>query len=142
VLLHADGWTYREIARRLGVNKNTVGGLIREEHERRRASREETRAAAISRYESIIRECSRRVKAFEDNAVAQNVTGLLNAKRAAQEERMDRIEGTEAPTRSESKNEVRHNINPESMSTEHLDAFADIVRTNPDVFPEWQGLLD
>ena len=136
VLLHADGKTYRQIARELGVNKDTVGPLLKEEYARRRAGRQEARATAIARYESIIRECSRRVKAFADNSSAQNVSGLLAQKRAAQE-RIDKITGAEAPIKTEHERRV---LDLSKLPDKDLDEFARIVEANPEVFgPAFEG---
>ena len=130
VLLRAEGLSYREVAARLGVNKNTVPGLIAQEYDRRKATRDEERAYAISVYRGLQRDAWKRLSALPVNSSSQSVSGMHASIRQAQE-RIDKITGIEAPTRTEHK---RVEVDLSKLPDEDAAEFFRIVESNPDVF--------
>lgn len=133
VLMHARGKTYREIAKELGVNKNTVGGLIAEEYGRRRASRAEEHRRAVAAYRALQRDGWRRLAKLAENSSSQSVSGMHSSIRSAQE-RIDKLFGLEAPTKSEHKRTTTTTVDLSKMPDADAIAFAQIVERNPEVF--------
>ena len=140
VLLHAEGKTYREIAKEVGVHYNTVGGLIREEYDRRKASREEERSRAIAVYRALQRDAWRRLKELPTGSTAQNVTGMHNSIRLEQE-RIDKITGIEAPTKSErTTTTIDLSKVPDSTVQKLAAVYEEIAQVDPDLrawLQEW-----
>ena len=134
VLLRAEGLSYREVAARLGVNKNTVPGLIAQEYDRRKATRDEERAYAISVYRGLQRDAWKRLSALPVNSSSQSVSGMHASIRQAQE-RIDKITGIEAPTKSEHTRTV--NL-VDHLPEHHLEQIYEMVRECPDA---WNALL-
>lgn len=97
VELSAKGWADTAVAGRLGINRATVKRLRENEYARRSEHRGDEREKAIAVYEAVIREGWERLSRVKDNS--NNVTGVLNAIRAAQE-RIDKLTGAEAPIKT------------------------------------------
>ena len=135
VLLHAEGLTYRQIAREIGVHYNTVGGLIREEYERRKATRGQERSRALAVYRRRQADGWGRLKVLPTGSTAQNVTGMHNAIRQEQE-RIDKITGIEAPTKSEHTRRVVEM--KEVLPAHQLEQLAEMMQECPDA---WNLLL-
>lgn len=138
VLLHAEGKNYRETAEEIGVHYNTVGGLIRDEYERRKATRDEERSRAIAVYRALQRDAWRRLKELPTGSAAQNVTGMHNSIRLEQE-RIDKITGIEAPTKSEHRTEtIDWSKMPASGVAKFEAALEEMKRVDPDTYARWQ----
>ncbi len=94
VELSARGKPYTVIAEELEVSWPTAKKLVEDELARRGEHRGPEREQAIANYQAIISEGWDRMDRLKDTS--QNVTGVLNAIRAAQE-RIDKLTGAEAP---------------------------------------------
>ncbi len=92
--LSARGSTNIAIADELGVTRKTVASLIANELSRRGEHRSNDKEKAISVYTALIAEGWKRLEKMDDRSL--NVSGVLNAIRAAQE-RIDKVTGAEAP---------------------------------------------
>jgi|ERR671938_562462 hypothetical protein len=103
--LSGEGKTHLEIAKALGINKNTVAALLAEEHERRREILPDEDLVAMATYERIIREVFERLPRFAPESSATNVVGLLNAALGAQNGK-NRVTGAEKP--KEFRGEFKH----------------------------------
>ena len=140
VLLRAEGLSYRAVAARLGVSKNTVGPLIREEYDRRKATRDEERAYAISVYRGLQRDAWKRLSALPVNSSAQSVSGMHASIRQAQE-RIDKITGIEAPTKSErTTTTIDLSKVPDSTVQKLAAVYEEIAQVDPDLrawLQEW-----
>jgi orotate phosphoribosyltransferase-like protein len=94
VELSSKGWTNTDIAEEIGVTRKTVANWIENELSRRAEHRENDKERSIAVYTELVAEGWRRLEKLDDRSL--NVSGVLNAIRAAQE-RIDKITGAEAP---------------------------------------------
>lgn len=120
--LSLKGYKHPHIAAELGVSRNTVSLLIREERQRRRKERPECVADALAAYDEIIRASWSFLEQIK-NPSSYTVPALLNAAIHAQQ-RKDLINGVEAPKKREFQH--RH-LDLSKISDEELDAFQDLV---------------
>lgn len=95
--------TYTEIAKRLDITRQTAAKLVQEEKERisKDKEKEDARQKAISTYEALIRYGWELLESDELKANSLNQSGVMNSITAAQKA-IDDIEGSKAPTKSES----------------------------------------
>lgn len=117
------GYGHAAIAERLNVNPKTVSRLLEQERLKRRAEWKDEDLRSVEFYEGEIRRAEALMEKKDDNGklilplTAQNRTGLTNAKLTARQQ-IDKIAGTHAPTRSESKSEVTINDGLGSLEEE------------------------
>jgi hypothetical protein len=93
-------YSYREIAARLNVNKDTVTSLVREERSRRRIEYFGEIQQSADTYASIERECWQRLSTSPSGKPSLAVVGLLNSAISARTRR-DQLLGLDAPRKSE-----------------------------------------
>lgn len=100
VAMSARSMTYTDIAGQLGVSRNAVAKWVKNELAKRAEHRDQDRERAIATYQELKAERWRRLKRLPTDSRANNVVGLLNGINADQE-RIDRLTGVEAPKRLE-----------------------------------------
>ncbi len=103
------GYGHRQIADEIGVNKNSVGGLLEEQRLKRRAEWKDGDLESIAYYQAIGRKARERRVKYPLDSKAQNVVGLFNVEITARQS-IDRILGTHAPTRTENKHNHEHDL--------------------------------
>lgn len=108
--LSAKGLGHRQIAKEIGVNRNTVGRLLDAEREKKREEWKDEDLKSVVFYEAEIRYCHEtRAKVEKKTGLqSQNISALTNAGLEARKQ-IDRIAGTHAPTKVEGKH--RHDLN-------------------------------
>lgn len=118
--------TYTEIGTRLGISRQLASTLVREEKDRISSDKEkeDAKRLAISTYEAIIAYGWGLLEGGQLKKSSLNQSGVMNSITSAQKA-IDEIEGTKAPTRSES--DVNFNLNKPDPSLDEyfaqLDAF-------------------
>lgn len=95
--------TYTEIGKRLGITRQLASTLVREEKDRISSDKEkeDAKRLAISTYEAIIAYGWGLLEGGQLKKSSLNQSGVMNSITSAQKA-IDEIEGTKAPTRSES----------------------------------------
>lgn len=105
--LSVKGWTNVEIAKELGINKNTVSSYLRTERQRRAGARGHSAEESIAVYEQIKRHAWQRLESVRDTSLS----GLLNTIVSAQG-KLDVILGV---TPKDSGSAVNVNVNQYSF---------------------------
>lgn len=101
--LSARGKSYREIGVILDVTKDTANKLVLDELARRGEHRIVDREASIARNLAVIRASWERLENTDERSL--NSSGLLNTIIRAGE-RIDKLTGAEAPTKTENETDV------------------------------------
>jgi predicted transcriptional regulator len=135
VEMRAKRMTMKEIGAELGCSPTAVKKLVDEEYARRRPRRERARAKALADYDALIRECWRRLAAFHDSSAAQNVSGIIGQIRQILE-RIDKITGAEAPTKTQHERKL---IKVEELPEESIAKLHGLLQEDPDL---WDMLLE
>lgn len=119
--------TYTEIGVRLGITRQLASTLVREEKDRISSDKEkeDARQKSISTYEKVIAYGWELLESEELKANSLNQSGVMNSITTAQKA-IDEIEGSKAPTRSES--DVNLNINKPDPSLDEYFAQLDAYR--------------
>jgi DNA-binding CsgD family transcriptional regulator len=118
--------TYRQIAAELGINKDTVAGLLREEGERRRVEHLGQIHESVAAYDAVEKEAWERLAAFPNARGSMVVVGLLNNILAART-RKDLIFGLEAPKKTDVRQRTER-WDYSRLSAEELDLFEQIIK--------------
>lgn len=98
VAMSVRGATYTEISEKLGIARNTAAAWIKGEYAERAEHKDNLKEEAKAHYREIIRAAWQSYSAVDDRSL--NKSGHLNAAIRAQE-RIDKIDGNEAPTQQE-----------------------------------------
>ncbi len=112
-------WTYRQIAGKLGVDKNTVGPLIREEAAKRRLRYWDQIEESAATYDAVMRDAWERVEVFPYGQRSMVVVGLYNNILNART-RKDILLGLEAPRKADITQRIEH-VDLSHLSDEELE---------------------
>lgn len=115
------GASLRQIGDEFGVPFNTIRNWLNDEYARRAEHREQEREKAIATYEELKAERWRRLAQLSTDSKANNVVGLLNGINADQE-RIDKLTGAEAPIKYESEGRVYVVSWDEAEAEEHAES--------------------
>ncbi len=110
-------WTYRQIAAKLKINKDTVKPLIEHERAKRRLEHRDQIADSAATYDAVEGEAWRRLSAFPDARASMVVVGLINNVLNART-RKDALYGHDAPKKHDIR---RRNIDMSRLSDEELE---------------------
>ncbi len=111
-------WTYRQIAAKLKINKDTVKPLIEHERAKRRLEHRDQIADSAATYDGVEGEAWRRLSAFPDARASMVVVGLINNVLNARR-RKDALYGHDAPKKHDV---TRRDIDMSGLTDEQLNA--------------------